>query len=65
MLHGKVMIIHLMVGSITKILLYNMSYFPESHTHSIKKETQLHLSYFVTKSNLKNATGVDASDFAK
>ena len=32
MLNGKVMIIHLIVGLIKKILLYQMSYLPESHT---------------------------------
>ena len=37
MLNGKVMTIHLIVGLIKKILLYKMSYFQESHTHTHKK----------------------------
>ena len=43
-----------------------MSYFPEPYTGSKNKiKVELDLSYYATKSNLKNATGVDTSDFAK
>ena len=43
-----------------------MSYFPEPHTHSKNKiEIELDLSNYATKSDLKNATCVDTSDFAK
>ena len=44
-----------------------MSYFPETHTHSKKKkiEVELDLSNYATKSDLKNATGVDASNVSK
>ena len=41
-----------------------MSYFPEPHTHSKKKkiETELDFSNYATKSDLKNATGVETSN---
>ena len=43
-----------------------MTYFPEPYTHSKHKiEVQLDLPNYVTKSDLKNATGVDTSNFAK
>ena len=43
-----------------------MSCFPEPHTISKNKiEVELDLSNYVTKSDLKNASGVDTSDFAK
>ena len=43
-----------------------MSYFLATHTLSKNKiETELDLSNYATKSNLKNAAGVDTSDFAK
>ena len=42
-----------------------MSYFPEPHTHRKKKEFELDLSNYATKSDLKNVTVVDTSDFAK
>ena len=61
-----VMIIHLIVGLIKKILLYQMSHFPERYTHSKNKvKLELDLSNYETNSDLKNATGVDASKFAK
>ena len=43
-----------------------MSYFPEPHTHSKNKlGVELDLSNYATKSDFKNATGADTSDFAK
>ena len=58
-LNGKIMIINLIVGLIKNILLYNVSYFPEIYTRSKNKITvEFDLSNYVTKSNLKNATGV-------
>ena len=43
-----------------------MSYFPELHTHSKSRiELELDLSNYATKSDLKNTTGFDTSDFAK
>ena len=43
-----------------------MSYFPEPHTHSKNKlDVELDLPNYATKSDFKNATGADTSDFAK
>ena len=43
-----------------------MSYFPERYTHSKHKiEATSDLSKYATKSELRNVTGVDTSDFAK
>ena len=59
------MIIHLIFGLIKKILLYRMNYFSEIYTHSKNKiKVKLDLSNYKTKSDLKNAIGVDTSDFA-
>ena len=66
MSNGKVMIIHLIVELMKKILLHKMSYFPEPHDHRKNEiKVKLDLSSHATKSDLKNATGVDTSDFAK
>ena len=47
---------------IKKISLYKMSYFPEPNTHSKDKiKVALDLSSYASKSDLKSATGVDAS----
>ena len=51
---GKVMIVHLIVWLIKKILLYNISYFPEGHTNKNKTEVDLDLSNYATKSDLKS-----------
>ena len=42
-----------------------MNYFPKPHNHSKKIEVELDLSSYAKKSDLKNATGVDTSHFAK
>ena len=43
-----------------------MSYFaPYSYSKKKKKEVELDLSDYWTKSDLKNATGIDKSQFAK
>ena len=43
-----------------------MSYFSEPHIHSNNKiELELNLSNYATKSDVKNETGVDTSDFTK
>ena len=43
-----------------------MSYFPEPHTHCKSKiEVEFDLTNYARKSNLKNAKGVDISEFAK
>ena len=40
-------------------------YFPEPKSLGGKVKVELHLSNYVTKADIKNATGVDASKFAK
>ena len=43
-----------------------MSYFPKAYTDSKNKiEVEIDVSNYETKSDLKNATGVDTSVFAK
>ena len=50
MWNGKVMIIHLIVGLMKKILLYKMSYFPESAlTNKIKIKFDLDLSNYAAR----------------
>ena len=66
---GKVMIIYLIAGSIKMILLPKMSYFLEQYIHykinKSKIQIELDLSNCATKSDLKSARGIDASNFAK
>ena len=60
------MTIVLTVGLMKKISLCKMSYFPEPYIRSKNKiKLELHLPNSAIKSDLKNATGVDASKFAK
>ena len=40
-------------------------YFPEQTSLGGRVKVELHLSYYATKADLKNATGVDTSKFAK
>ena len=40
-------------------------YFPEPKSLGGKVKVELDLSNYATKADLKNATGVDTSDFAK
>ena len=66
MLNEKAKIILLIVGLIKKTSLYKMSYFLESYTRGENKiKFELDLANYATKSDLKNATGVDTSEFAK
>ena len=66
MINGKGTINILTVWLVKKILLLKMSYFVGTHTLSKNRiEIELDLSNYATKSNLKNAAGVDKSDFAK
>ena len=54
------MIIHLVAELIRKILFYKMSYFPKPYDHSRNKiKVYLYLPNYKTKSDLKNATGVE------
>ena len=65
-MNEKPLTILLTLGLIKKILLYKMSYFPEPHNHSKKKiETELDFSNYASKSDLKNATGVETSNLAR
>ena len=62
----KVMKILSTFGLIKKISLYKMSDSPELCTQKKKKlNGELIFSNYPTKSDLKNATGIDISDFAK
>ena len=66
MSNGKATIINLTVGLIKKILFYIMSYLAEAYTHSKNKiKVKLDLSNYATKSDLKNTTSVDTSEFTK
>ena len=66
MLNGKARITLLTIGLIKEIYLNRMSYFAELHTFSKNRiEVELDLSNYATKSDLKNAAGVDTLDFAK
>ena len=49
-----------------KILFYKMNYFPEPYSHRKNKILgELDLSNYATKSDLKSATGINTSKFAK
>ena len=66
MLNAEAMILLLIVGLITKISLDKTSYFPEPYNRSRNKiKVELDLSNYATRSDLKNAAGVDTSKFVK
>ena len=65
MLSGKVIITYVIVAKIKMISSYKMSFFPEPYSHSKKMKYKLVLSNYATKSDLKSATGIDTSKFAK
>ena len=66
MSNEMITIILLTVGLIKKILLYKMSYFPVPYTYSKNKiEVELDLANYATRSDLKNATSIETSQFAK
>ena len=58
------MIVHLIIGSIKDIVQRN-EYFPEPKSLGGKVKVELDLSNYATKTDLKNATGIDTSSFAK
>ena len=65
-LNAEAMILLLIVGLITKISLDKTCYFPEPYNRSRNKiKVELDLSNYATRSDLKNATGVDTSKFVK
>ena len=63
MLYGKVMIIHLIVGS-TKKANYKWVYFLEPKSLGGKMKVEIDLSNYTTTLDFKNATGIDTSSFA-
>ena len=65
MFNGTVMIINLIVGLIKKVFLYKNELFSIFAPSKNKIEVELDLSNYATKSDLKSATGVDTSQFAK
>ena len=66
MLNDKATIILLIVGLIKKISLYKKSYFPEQYTHNTTKKKLNQICVIMQqKLTLKNATGVDKSNFGK
>ena len=66
MSNEKATIILLTAELIKTIQLYKISYFPEPYIHGKnKKEVELDLSIYAPKSDLKNSTDVDTSDFVK
>ena len=48
-----------------KDMVWVSEYFPESKSLRGKKKVEVDLFYYATKTDLKNATGVDRSSFAK
>ena len=65
-LSGKFKIIRLIAGLIKKIALYKMnSYLDPDICGESKIKIESDLSNYAVKSDLKKATGVDISDFAK
>ena len=65
-LSKKSIIIHLIFGQIKKITSDKMNYFSEPNTRNRNKiKVELDLPNHATKSDLKNATAVDTSDFSK
>ena len=65
MLNGKVVIVHLIVGSINKKIVKISKYFPETKSSGGKVKVELDLSNYATKTNLNNAAVVDTWNFSK
>ena len=65
MSNRKITIIYLIAGSTKKYYYVKMSYFPLYGNSKNKIEVELDLPNYATKSDLKTATGVDTSQFAK
>ena len=60
------MTIHLIVELMKKILFYKMNYFPELDIHNKSKiKFELDLYNNAVEPDLKNARGVETSDFDK
>ena len=65
MLNRTNVIIILIVGSITKYIVLLSEYFPKPKSLGANVKVKSDLSNYVTKADLKNATGVNTSDFIK
>ena len=65
MLNRTDLIIILIVGSITKCIVLLSEYFPKPKSLGANVKVKSDLSNYVTKADLKNATGVNTSDFIK
>ena len=65
MLNRTDVIIILIVGSITKYIVLLSEYFPKPKSLGANVKVKSDLSNYVTKADLKNATGVNTSDFIK
>ena len=65
MLNGKDTVICLTVKLIKKSIVWMSEYFLKLKSLGANVKVELDLSNYATKADLKNATGVDTSDFAK
>ena len=66
MSNRKVMLSLLTVGLIKKILLYKLSYLPETRARNKNRiKVELELSNYAAKSDLKKALDVDTSNLLK
>ena len=65
MLNGKDIIIRLIAGYITKDITKMSEYFPKEKSLRGSVKIELDWSNYASKTDLKNATGVYTSDFAK
>ena len=63
MSNGKDMVIHLIVGLIKKTFYKISQYFPPNRSSGGNVKVELDLSSYATKTDLKNVTHVDASNF--
>ena len=65
MLNGKATIVLFKVGWIKKDIIQMSEYSPKPQSFGEVVKVELDLSNYGTKADLKNATGVDTSKFAK
>ena len=63
MLNGKATIVHCWIDK--KDIVQMSEYFPKPKSLGANVKVELDLSNYATKTDLKNATGVDTSDFTK
>ena len=65
MLNRTDVIIILIVGSITKYIVLLSEYFPKPKSLGANVKVKSDLSNYITKADLKNAAGINTSDFIK